>query len=269
MTAAESAGRGTVTVLTDDERAAYGREGWLHVRGLVDDRTLAALQLASATLEEVARGFEHDTGVSGVFFEVQSASGRKREPAVAPGVLRKITGPSRAEPAFQKLRRDPRIVAAARALGLVEPRCVVDQINFKHPRVGTGFPYHQDENFLHGDARAAVNEFGGVHVVVALDASDADNGGFEVLGRTHTSGLVNLAHHYDTSQMNHGVFDEGHRQVVPLDAGDGILFHPRLAHGSGPNHSERRRRLATLWFVGGPARTREKATPAAKAANTP
>lgn len=241
-------------VISDDDRAHYQREGWLRVAGLVDARTLLALQQASTALEDVARAFVVDTDVDGTFFEVQSTSGRKREPAVAPGVLRKITKPSKAQPAFQKLRRDARIVAAARACGLSEPRCVVDQINFKHPRVGTPFPYHQDANFLHGDARAALAQFGGVHVVVALDASDADNGGFAVLGRTHTSGVVSLAHHYDTSQMNAGIFDEQHHAIVPLAPGDGILFHPALAHGSAANRSDRRRRLATLWFVGGPAR---------------
>ncbi|MDP2339324.1 MAG: phytanoyl-CoA dioxygenase family protein [Deltaproteobacteria bacterium] len=238
--------------LKEERRATYEREGWLYVPGLVDDRTLAALQQASVALEESARHFEQDTkAAAGVFFEVQSLSGRKKEPAVAPGVLRKITGPSRAQPAFAKLRRDPRVLAAARACGVANPKCVVDQINFKNARVGTGFPFHQDANFLHGAALADLAKYGGVHVVVALDASDVDNGGFTVLGRTHRDGVKDLAHHYDTSQMNEGVFNEEHRQVVPLAPGDGILFHPQLAHGSGPNPSDRGRRLATLWFVGG------------------
>jgi ectoine hydroxylase-related dioxygenase (phytanoyl-CoA dioxygenase family) len=31
-----------------------------------------------------------------------------------------------------------------------------------------------------------------------------------------------------------------------------MFFHPALAHGSGENTSAERRRIATLWFVGGP-----------------
>ena len=236
---------------TSREREDYEREGWLCVRGLVDAKTLAALQAASGALEQTAAGFERDTNVRGVFFEMQSASGRKREPAIAPGVLRKITGPSKGQPAFARLRRDPRVLEAIGVVGLARPRCVVDQINFKHPRIGTGFPYHQDANFLFGDALKELQAFGGVHVVVALDASDDENGGFQVLGRTHTRGLTDLQKRYDTSTMNDGLFDETHRALVPLDPGDAILFHPMLAHGSGPNRSERRRRLATLWFVGG------------------
>jgi len=39
-----------------------------------------------------------------------------------------------------------------------------------------------------------------------------------------------------------------------LQPGDAVLFDPFLAHGSGPNRSDRRRRLITLWFVGGAPR---------------
>jgi phytanoyl-CoA hydroxylase len=122
-------------------------------------------------------------------------------------------------------------------------------VNLKLPRVGTCFPYHQDESFLFGDALRRVQEFGGVNVVIAIDPADAENGGFEVLARTHREGLLDAK--YDGSAMNHGVFDESRRAIPPLAPGDAVLFHPRLAHGSGPNRSDRPRRLITLWFGGG------------------
>lgn len=231
----------------------YQEEGWVLVRALVDPRTVAALQAATDALEEAARTFEHDTTVRGTYFEVQTASGRKRERAIAPGVLRKITGPSKAQPAFARLRRDRRVLAAARELGLAHPRVVIDQVNFKPPHVGGSFPFHQDQGFLFGHARSELEAYGGAHCVISLDPSDAENGGFTVLGRTHTGGLVDLEHLYDTSTTNEGLFDETFRVCPSLEPGDAILFHPLLAHGSGPNRSGRRRRLATLWLVGGPA----------------
>jgi hypothetical protein len=228
----------------------YACEGWLHVPGFVPAQTVDALQHATDRLEARAAGFTHDTAVHGVFFEMQSESGRKREPAVVPGALRKITGPSKGEPAFMKLRRDARLLSRLAQLGVPAPRCVVDQVNFKHPRFGTGFPWHQDANFLHGDADRDLRAFGGVNLVIALDPTDADNGGFAVLGRTHTSPVRDLQDHYDTSTRNTGLFDESHLVVPSLQPGDAVLFHPHLAHGSGPNLSERRRRLVTMWFVG-------------------
>lgn len=216
---------------------------------LLDRSKLAALLAATNELERVAAGFEQDTLVRRVFFQVQSASGRKGERAIFPGALRKITSPSSGQPAFDRLRRDPKVLAAVETCGLAAPQCLVDQVNLKLPRVGSGFPYHQDESFLFGAALRRVQQFGGVNLVIALDPMDADNGGFEVLGRTHHGPLLDPA--YDTSARNAGVFDESHRVLAPLAPGDALLFHPRLAHGSGPNHSERPRRLITLWFGGG------------------
>jgi phytanoyl-CoA hydroxylase len=235
-------------------RITFQREGWLLAPGLLDRAKVDALRTATAELERVAAEFERDTRVRRVFFEMQSASGRKGEPAVFPGALRKITSPSSGQPAFDKLRRDPQVLAALESCGLVEPQCLIDQVNMKLPRVGSGFPYHQDESFLFGDALRRVQQFGGVNLVIAIDPADAENGGFEVLGRTHQGALVDAS--YDTSARNAGLFDESHRVLAPLSPGDALLFHPRLAHGSGPNRSERPRRLITLWFGGGaPIRT--------------
>jgi hypothetical protein len=234
---------------------AWAADGFVVVRGLLDARTVAALQTATDVLEAAGAAFVESTAVGKVFYEVQSASGRKREPAVFPGAFRKITGPSKSTgeggAAFSQLRRDARVVEVVTALGLRRPRCVVDQVNFKHPRVGTPFPFHQDAAFLHGDAKQALQAHGGVNVVVALDAADAGNGGFIVLAGTHGEGELDGQHGYDTSTMAEDRFDGSRRETPSLLPGDAVFFHPHLAHGSEPNRSERRRRLVTLWFVGG------------------
>jgi hypothetical protein len=233
----------------ESPRVTFEREGWLLVPRLLERAKLDALLAATVALERAAAQLERDALVRRVFFQMQSASGKKGEPAIFPGALRKITSPSSGEPAFDRLRRDPQVLAALESCGLVSPACLIDQVNLKLPRVGSGFPYHQDESFLFGDALRRVRRFGGVNLVIALDPADADNGGFEVLGRTHQSGLLDVP--YDTSALNTGLFDESRRVLVPLAPGDALLFHPRLAHGSGPNRSERQRRLITLWFGGG------------------
>ncbi len=230
-------------------RVEFQREGWLLAPRLLDRAKIAALLEATSELERVAAQFERDTHVRRMFFQMQSVSGKKGEPAIFPGALRKITSPSSGSHAFDRLRRDPQVLAAIESCGLSAPQCLIDQVNFKLARVGSGFPFHQDESFLFGDALRRVQRFGGVNLVIALDASDAENGGFEVLGRTHTGPLLNGT--YDTSATNVGVFDESHRVLASLAPGDALLFHPRLAHGSGPNRSDRARRLITLWFGGG------------------
>jgi ectoine hydroxylase-related dioxygenase (phytanoyl-CoA dioxygenase family) len=232
-------------------RAAYFLNGWLCLRTLLSSSELAALHAAVDALELEAASLVHSQRIDGVYYEVQSASGRKGEPAVSPGALRKVTGPSRRCTAFASLRQHPALFRAATELcGVPAPRCVVDQANFKPARTGTGFPWHQDASFVFGDAKTKLKRYGGVNVVVALDSSDEHNGGFEVLSGTHTGSLVDLHGVYDGGGSNDELFDLAGRTLPRLAPGDALLFHPLLAHGSGPNLSDRRRRLATLWFVG-------------------
>jgi ectoine hydroxylase-related dioxygenase (phytanoyl-CoA dioxygenase family) len=236
--------------LPANARETYEREGWLVVRRFFDPKRVKALIAAAEVLEASARELTRDTTVRGVVYELQTKSGRKGDEPVAPGALRKIGFPSKNQGAYSALRSDPRLLAAAEELGLSQPRVHLDQVNYKLPRVGTGFPFHQDASFLVGKSRGRIERLGGLNLVIALDRADAENGGFEVLGRTHTSGLVDVP--YDTSTMNEGVFDESRRELVPMEPGDAVFFHPHLAHGSGPNRSDRPRRIVTMWLLNGP-----------------
>ena len=234
--------------MTPELRETYEREGWLFVPRLVDEKTLQGLLKATATLQQVAATFTKDVVIQGVGYELQSASGRKGEEAVAPGALRKITFPSKSQRAFSDLRRDPHLLAEVEACGLHAPQCLVDQVNLKLAHVGTGFPFHQDARFVVGSTQGRIERKGGLNLVIALDRADAENGGFQVLGRTHTQGLIEFP--YDLATMNDGVFDETHRVLVAMEPGDAVFFHPHLAHGSGPNPSPRQRRIVTMWFAG-------------------
>ena len=250
----------TAPILPPDARATLEREGWILVPQFVSPDTVAELLRASEAMEAQVADLTRDTVRLGVGFEVQSVSGRRGEPAVAPGALRKISFPSKGQAAFANLRRDHGLLHALAALGLDAPKCLVDQVNFKLPKLGTGFPFHQDAHFVIGKTRGRLERHGGLNLVIALDPTDAENGAFEVLGRTHQGGLIDFP--YDHTSMNEGVFDESHRVLVPMRPGDAVLFHPLLAHGSGPNRSDRPRRLVTLWYRGGgPALLKDPADP--------
>lgn len=230
-------------------RAIFARDGWLLVPQLVDRRTVQDLADGCDDLARAGAHLEQDATIRGARYHMQSRTGRGGDTAIAPGTLRKIVFPAQASAAFARLCSDPRITAAVSALGLPSPRCVVDQVNLKVARIGTGFPWHQDARFLGWRRQKVIARHGGVNVVIAIDRADAGNGGFEVLGGTHRGGPVTFD--YDTSGTNAGIFDESRRTLVPLEPGDAVLFHPYLAHGSGPNLSAGPRRLATLWFIAG------------------
>ena len=131
----------------------------------------------------------------------------------------------------------------------------VDQVNTKAPfSEGSGFAWHQDASFLKPLARDALDRNGGVNVVVAMDASDAGNGGFEVLGGTRTSAArapcssrrVRRTRRNPVAAL--AVFDEPFRRCRACDRGTRPVFPPHArARRAGANVSARRRRIAAAW----------------------
>jgi ectoine hydroxylase-related dioxygenase (phytanoyl-CoA dioxygenase family) len=231
-------------------REHFEREGWALVERFLTLRDVESLRAASDALASKGAHLVADAEIDGARYHVQSASGRRGEAAIHRGALRKITFASSASEEVALFRNDRRVLKLIENVGVSSPRWIVDQINLKAPRVGTGFPWHQDVAFVAWQQRDAIAKYGGANVVIALDRADEANGGFEVLSGTHAGGIVNFD--YDTSHMNAGVFDESRRTLIPLDPGDAVIFHPHLAHGSGPNPSPLQRRLFALWFIGGP-----------------
>jgi ectoine hydroxylase-related dioxygenase (phytanoyl-CoA dioxygenase family) len=234
-------------------RERLDRDGWALVQRFITSREVEALRRACDELSRKGAHLTADAEIDGARYQVQTASGRRGEIAIAPGALRKITFASSASVEVALLRNDRRVLKLVESVGVTSPRWIVDQINLKAPKVGTGFRWHQDTAFVAWQQRDAIAKFGGANLVIALDRADEGNGGFEVLSGTHAHGAVHFD--YDTSDTNAGVFDESRRTLIPLDPGDAVIFHPHLVHGSGPNPSPLPRRLVALWFIGAPALT--------------
>ena len=232
-------------------RERFERDGWALVQRFLTRREVEVLRSASNELASKGAHLLADAEIDGARYEVQTASGRRGETAIARGALRKITFASSASGEVAFLRNDRRVLKLMESVGMSAPRWIVDQINLKAPRIGTGFPWHQDAAFVAWQQRDAIAKYGGANLVIALDRADERNGGFEVLSGSHAGGAVKFD--YDTSDTNAGVFDESSRTLIPLDPGDAVIFHPHLAHGSGPNASPLQRRLVALWFIGGPS----------------
>ena len=252
-------------------RAHYEREGWLVVRGVASAARVADLQAAADALEARAALLTSSRRIEGAWFETQSASGKKGDAAARPGALRKITSPSKLERAFRDLRelrphrarRDGALrpggghtrsdrpgvrggsdqresrenrhrvpVAPGRLLFETarEGRVRSKRRRERRPRAR---PVRRDERRVRGlianapNPRAARREGPVRHP--RGNRRDSRGG-----RRDETASF----------------FDESGRRLEPLDPGDAIFFHPMLAHGSGRNVSGRRRRVATLWYVG-------------------
>jgi ectoine hydroxylase-related dioxygenase (phytanoyl-CoA dioxygenase family) len=231
---------------------AYATDGYAAVPGFLPPAWLARLQRAVDAVAAVGRDFTADTSVKGAKYQIQTASGRPGDAAVAPGVFRKIMFAHKISRDLRAFRSDACWRAPLAALGVTAPRCVLDQINYKVAHVGTGFPWHQDAYFIPPLRQAAIANFGGANCVIALDPADAENGAFAVLPGTHTKGPV--AFDYDIGAPDGAAFEAAGAVVLAMAPGDAVFFHPYLLHASARNRSPRARRILTYWFINEPHR---------------
>lgn len=231
--------------------SGYQRDGFAVVRSLVDLETVRLLRDSAAEIAAAGAHLTHNATIKGVIYCVQSATGRSGEAAIASGIFRKMMFARKASPVLKTFAKDERLLGPVREAGCTKPRCVLDQINLKAANVGTGFPWHHDAHFVSKADQEAIAKFGGVNAVLALDAAGAENGGFEVLAGSHLLGPRKFD--YDTGGNNDADFDLTRRELLTLEPGDAVFFHPYLIHGSGVNRSGAPRCLLTYWFIQQPS----------------
>ncbi len=142
-------------------RERFDRDGWALVQRFLTRREVEVLRSASDELAAKGAHLLADAEIDGARYQVQTASGRRGESAIAPGALRKITFASSASEEVALLRNDRRVLKLMESVGVTSPRWIVDQINLKAPRVGSGFPWHQDVAFVAWQQRDAISKYAG------------------------------------------------------------------------------------------------------------
>ena len=153
-------------------RERFERDGWALVQSFLTRREVDVLRSATEALVSKGAHLLADAEIDGARYQVQTASGGRGEIAITPGALRKITFASSASAEVGLLRNDRRVLNLMESVGVSSPRWIVDQVNLKAPRVGTGFPWHQDAAFVAWQQRGAIAKYGGANLVIALDRAD-------------------------------------------------------------------------------------------------
>jgi ectoine hydroxylase-related dioxygenase (phytanoyl-CoA dioxygenase family) len=242
--------------ITNDERAAWERDGFFLRRAVFGPDEVEALRHAAERTAELARAAlgapdEHYT-IDGNRYVEARRSTIQLEHRPDTTTIRVIEPFHHFDPRFDALLDDPRLVAPMRDLvGCEEIALFTDKLNLKRPREGSGFRWHQDSPYW-------VFECGHVdrlpNVMLALDDASAANGCLRVVRGSHRSGLL-------PGLEGEGVlgplftdpraFDE--RDAVPAEmaAGSLLFFSPRTVPGSLPNVSDTPRRALVLTYQPG------------------
>jgi phytanoyl-CoA hydroxylase len=217
-------------MISDRDVAFYRDRGYVVVPDILDRETLQRLREVMA---DVLAGARDVTGHTQLY---------DLEPGHRPDAprVRRIKTPHRFLPDFEKLCRDPRLVAILQKLLGPAVRLHGSKLNVKAPRYGSPVEWHQDWAFYPhtNDDLLAVG--------VMMDDCTLENGPLLVVPGSHREPVYD--HHADgvfCGAVDPASIKAEIARAVPLtgSAGSMSFHHVRLLHGSAQNVSDLPRAL--------------------------
>jgi len=222
----------TQRYLTDEQVAAYHRDGYLAVPRLIDADRIAALRRVTGALVERSRAVTK----SDALFDLDP-----RHTAAAP-ILRRIKNPADNDPLYRWVAFESPILDVVSELLGESIRFHHSKLNLKGSHLGAPVEVHQDAAFYphSNDDVLAVG--------LLLDDATAENGAMSVLPGSHRGPIHT---HFDTQGRFVGCMrdediarlDRRGAVLLALPAGSIHIHHYRLVHWSAPNTSPADRRL--------------------------
>jgi ectoine hydroxylase-related dioxygenase (phytanoyl-CoA dioxygenase family) len=218
--------------LTDEQIAAYRRDGYLAVPRVIDAERVEALRRLTDAFVERARSLSRSDSV----FDLDP-----RHTASAP-IVRRIKNPADHDPLYAWVALESPILDIVAELLGPSIRFHHSKLNLKGGHVGAPVEVHQDAAFYphSNDDVLAVG--------LLLDDATAENGAMSVLPGSHRGPIYT---HYDTQGRFVGGMraediarlDGSGATLLALPAGSVHIHHYRLVHWSAPNTSPADRRL--------------------------
>jgi len=251
--------------MTAVDREAYERDGFLVVEDFLPTEECDALQARAAQLVDshgemsrrvtfsardqshaADRYFRESAGAIRFFFE-EGASG---EPVAL--ALNKIGHALHdLDPVFDRISRQPRMAALARAVGLQEPLLLQSQYIFKQPHIGGELDWHQDATYLHTTPTTVTGFW------FALDDADRSNGCLQVMPGGHRGPLRKLFHRDGdrivTDDIDPTPWPDVEPRALEVSRGTLVVLHGLLPHASAANRSARPRHAYVLHLIDGRA----------------
>ena len=212
------------TILTNEQRAAFERDGYVIVRGLFDKEEIEILRTA----------IEQDPALRASLYDRHDAQGKN---------TRMATWNHPGDSVYGLAARSHRVVDTMEDLLGGEVYHYHSKLTAKEPFDGGAWEWHQDYGYWYHNGNVFPYM---ASVMVALDHSTRANGCLQVVRGSHHCGRV-----------EHGVL-EGEQvgadpkqveeilkrlplEYAELEPGDGLFFHCNVLHRSDQNRSEHRR----------------------------
>lgn len=232
--------------LTEEQKTAFWRDGFLPVHNVLTAEEVAALQQRTDAiiLGEVPFPQEYLT------IEPELANGAWED--IPPQHrVRKLWNLTKFDPVFQEYARHPKIVEIVCDLLGPDVKFYVDQMLLKPPLHGSAKPYHQDSVYWPIEPMELVTCW------MALDDATVENGCMRFLPGSHRLGP--LEHHHLEGPH---IVPEGWEELsqrpdevaVELKAGSCSFHHSLVLHETAPNRSPHPRRAMTTAYMSAQSR---------------
>ncbi len=233
-----------------DTAQAYARDGFAVVRGVFDADEAA--ELAAAFDRHYADGLKHRASFRHKNFHVRVA-----DDAAIGRTVRMVQWPSYSDPVLNRFRRDRRLLAIVAPLIGDDVKQIINQMHWKPPGAAGGdYAFHQDSRFRR--PREAYRNLGQAYVQtgIAVDPHTRASGAMRLHPGSHLLGDIDLSPRGSIlgagdaeDALAAAGLDPSRLIDLELEPGDVALWHPHMIHGSGPNRSDRDRRLYINGYV--------------------
>lgn len=234
------------TPLSAEQIAQYKRDGFLVVPGILNAEEIERYK---ARAREFALGNVPPGGEKMVVQDVRVARGLVTPDDPERGVW-KLLNPGHHDKLFFDYPSHPRLLDVVEQIIGPDIQAFLLMFIYKPPGLQSDHPYHQDAMYFPFGPHEKI-----CGTWIPLDRAAADNGTLCVLPGSHT--LEVLPHGLPEGDLvNYGIFGaEGYMEpradelVLELNPGDGVFFHSHLLHRTGPNTSDRHRRVLTVHYA--------------------
>ena len=219
-------------------RDDFEREGYFVLEGLISQEELGECAREIERLHEVGARLRTAGDVRGSEFQLEPNADDDGEGLP---VLRKIEKTRNLSAVFRRLAEHPNLLGAVRQLLGDDLLLFRSTLMLKPAHHGSAHGLHQDSSYWPVEPPALVT------VSIALADASPENGCFQVIPRSHRSGMKQWGQiQRDSSESitDRNDVDPNDLVDVPLKAGSALLFHSLTVHGSRANNSSRPRHTA-------------------------
>lgn len=239
-----------VAMLSHEQCQTFFDDGYLVLRSFYSASEVVEMAAAFSRLEQHAHSLDTTQYLDGALFVIQRTADQ-------PLKIERIVWCGAAEPTLAEFGQAPKLLEVVAALlGTPVVDQLINQAHIKRPGDGVEFGFHQDSyHRRYGTPLFRdVNGRGSfVQTLTAVDAMAPANGGLWVIPKSHYSGHLTTC----DGSLPKSAYDASAAVPMILEAGDTLLLSPFTVHGSGPNLSQKPRRVFINGFCYPGANRRE------------